>query len=217
MRGCMFVSRGIRSLGLLNGRLTSGMRGRRGTGLAWGVGCAWGCSWYSGFSSSFVFFASGCSPRLCASLCRLWQRRGRLRLLRLKPWSPCRISESQLKERNSMKKADQQMQIRLANKAAFEDLALRWRNSMTGETEPDLREALLNMVCDYFTSAWVHGNLRQVLSDLMDGIGDWRMPLQLTAENQISDEARAALKRIKPDDAGRDPNWTWAWDEGELD
>ena len=33
----------------------------------------------------------------------------------------------------------------------FEALALRWREPRTGETEPDLRKAVLKMVCDYFS------------------------------------------------------------------
>jgi hypothetical protein len=50
-----------------------------------------------------------------------------------------------------MLNAEQQQRIIKANNEAFEELARRWRNPESGETEPDLGKALLKMVCDYMT------------------------------------------------------------------
>jgi len=47
---------------------------------------------------------------------------------------------------------------------------------------------------------------------------DERLPIELTDENQIPDEARAVLKRLGPDDhipAGS--TLEWDWDDGQLD
>src|SRR5260221_8291482 len=44
---------------------------------------------------------------------------------------------------------EEQKQIIQSNRAAFEALALRWRNPKTGDTEFNLGEAVLNMICDY--------------------------------------------------------------------
>ena len=48
-----------------------------------------------------------------------------------------------------MLSSDEQEQIIRANKKAFEELALSWRNPETGETEPDLRQAVGKMICEY--------------------------------------------------------------------
>jgi hypothetical protein len=44
-----------------------------------------------------------------------------------------------------MLNAEEQGQIIKANNEAFEELALRWREPKTGETESDLRKAVLRL------------------------------------------------------------------------
>jgi hypothetical protein len=45
---------------------------------------------------------------------------------------------------------EEQKRIIQTNRAAFEALALEWRSCITGDTESDLAQAVLNMVGDYF-------------------------------------------------------------------
>jgi hypothetical protein len=46
----------------------------------------------------------------------------------------------------------EQEKIVRENNRAFEELAKRWRNPETGQTEPDLCRAVLEMVCQYFST-----------------------------------------------------------------
>ena len=48
-----------------------------------------------------------------------------------------------------MLSADEQERIIKVNKEAFEQLALSWRNPETGESEPDLRQAVRKVICEY--------------------------------------------------------------------
>jgi hypothetical protein len=115
----------------------------------------------------------------------------------------------------NMLNAEQQEQIIKANKEAFETLALRWRKPETGETEPDLRKAVLKMVCDYFSVPGCGSDrLYHLISDLQDAAfeGDNRPPVELM-EGEIESEVRARLKQLYTDpDPGR-----WYWDDGEWD
>jgi hypothetical protein len=118
--------------------------------------------------------------------------------------------------------ATEQLRIIEANHEAFEELALRWPNPQTGEPESDLKQAVLNMVCDYFNAPGCASmKLLKLISDRYDAAEeDDRLPIELTDENQIPDQVRAVLKRLGPDDnlpPGRSPYWfwddgTWAWE-----
>jgi hypothetical protein len=114
-----------------------------------------------------------------------------------------------------MLNAEQQEQIIKANNQAFEQLALRWREPRTGETEPDLRKAVLKMVCDYFSVPGCGSDdLHHLISGLQDEAlkGDKRDPIELM-EGEIASELRATLKQLYTDpDPGQ-----WDWDDGEWD
>ena len=114
-----------------------------------------------------------------------------------------------------MLNAQQQEQIIKANNEAFEELARRWRDPQTGETELDLREAVLKMVCDYFSVPGCGSDdLYRLISGLQDEAlgGDKRDPIELM-EGEIPSELRASLKRLYTD---RDPG-CWCWDDGEWE
>jgi len=114
-----------------------------------------------------------------------------------------------------MLNAEQQEQIIKANNQAFEQLALRWREPRTGETEPDLRKGVLKMVCDYFSVPGCGSDdLHHFISGLQDEAlkGDKRDPIELM-EGEIPSELRARLKRLHTDP---DPG-SWQWDDGEWD
>jgi hypothetical protein len=114
-----------------------------------------------------------------------------------------------------MLNAEQQEQIIKANNQAFEQLALRWREPRTGETGPDLRKAVLKMVCDYFSVPGCGSDdLHHLISGLQDEAlkGDKRDPIELM-EGEIRSELRARLKRLHTDP---DPG-SWQWDDGEWD
>lgn len=123
-----------------------------------------------------------------------------------------------------MLSADQQEKIIRANREAFEELARQWRDPQTGSSQPDLKQAVINMVCDYF-SAPGYGcsseGLLKLISEIYDTAAneeDDRLPIQLTDANQIPDQIRAVLKRLGPDDdipLGR--TLEWDWDDGEWD
>ncbi len=111
--------------------------------------------------------------------------------------------------------AAEQEQIIKANNEAFEELALRWREPKTGETEPDLRKAVLKMVCDYFSVlgfSFAGDDLYSLISRLQKAALGQDHPLELT-EKAISIETRAELKNLYADpDPGR-----WDWDESQWD
>jgi hypothetical protein len=124
--------------------------------------------------------------------------------------------------------ADEQLQIIKANREAFEELARQWRDPQTGSRRPDLKEAVINMLRDYFDAPGGSSEeLLQLFSSVYDRATleedkrppiDQRMPLHLTDENQIPDEMRAVLKRLGPDDdIPRGRIREWDWDEGEWD
>ena len=50
-----------------------------------------------------------------------------------------------------MLSADEQERIIKTNNQASEELALRWRDPQTGETEPDVKRAIQRMVCSYLS------------------------------------------------------------------
>jgi hypothetical protein len=116
-----------------------------------------------------------------------------------------------------MLNAEQQEQIIKANNQAFEQLALRWREPRTGETGPDLRKAVVKMVCDYFSVpcfGYAGDKLCQLISNLQDAAlaGDARDPVDLI-EGEIASELRATLKQLYTDpEPGQ-----WDWDDGEWD
>jgi hypothetical protein len=98
-----------------------------------------------------------------------------------------------------MLNAEEQGQIIKANNEAFEELALRWRDPQTGETEPDLGKAVLKMVCEYFSvpgCGCAGDKLHHVISRLQDLAleGDSRNPIELMV-GEIPSELRAHLKR----------------------
>ncbi len=101
-----------------------------------------------------------------------------------------------------MLSADKQEEIIRANRGAFEELARRWRDPQTGSLRPDLKQAVINMVRDYFGAPGCStGQLLELISDLYDAAEeDDRLPIELTDENQIPDQVRAVLKRLGPDD-----------------
>jgi len=121
-----------------------------------------------------------------------------------------------------MLSADEQEHIIRANKEAFEQLALSWRNPETGETEPDLRQAVRKMICEYLAvpgyacAGWVlHDLIGSLQGAALDE--DYRPEIQPT-EEKISDGVRAALKRLGPDGHISDgATLCWDWDEGEWD
>lgn len=51
-----------------------------------------------------------------------------------------------------MLSSKEQQQIIRENNRALEELARRWRNPETRQTEPDLCRAVLEMVCSYFST-----------------------------------------------------------------
>jgi len=111
--------------------------------------------------------------------------------------------------------ANEQERIIKTNNQAFKELALRWRDPQTGETEPDLRKAVVKIVCDFFSVPGCDGyNLYHLISDLQDAAlrGDARDPVELI-EGEIASELKARLKQLYTDpDPGR-----WFWDDGEWD
>jgi hypothetical protein len=128
-----------------------------------------------------------------------------------------------LKKRKNIKNifpmlsADEQEQIIKANNEAFKELARGWRDPSTGQTEPDLRKAVVKMVCDYFSVpcfGYAGDKLCQLISNLQDAAlaGDARDPVDLI-EGEIPSELRARLKRLHTDP---DPG-SWQWDDGEWD
>jgi hypothetical protein len=121
-----------------------------------------------------------------------------------------------------MLSADEQEEIIRANREAFEELAHRWRDPQTGSPRPDLKQAVMNMVCDYFSApGYSSEQLLKLISEIYDTAAneeDERQPIELTDENQIPDQIRAVLKRLGPDDdipPGR--TLEWDWDSGEWD
>lgn len=116
-----------------------------------------------------------------------------------------------------MLSADEQEQIIKANNEAFKELARGWRDPGTGQTEPDLRKAVVRMVCDYFSVpcfGYAGDELCQLISNLQDAAlaGDARDPVDLI-EGEIASELRATLKQLYTD-----PNpGQWDWDDGEWD
>jgi hypothetical protein len=121
-----------------------------------------------------------------------------------------------------MLSADEQEHIIRANRQAFEQMALSWRNPETGETEPDLRQAARKMICDYLAVpgyCCVGDRLYELIESLQEAAldEDSRPEIQLT-EEKISDAVRAALKRLGPDDNIPDgTTLCWDWDDGEWD
>jgi hypothetical protein len=116
---------------------------------------------------------------------------------------------------SSMLSADEQERIIKANNEAFKELALRWRDPGTGETEPDLRKAVVKMVCDFFSVPGCGGDdLYQLISNMQNAAlkGDARDPVELV-EGEIESELRASLKQLHTDP---DPG-CWYWDDGEWD
>jgi hypothetical protein len=67
----------------------------------------------------------------------------------------------------------EQKQIIQTNRAAFEALALRWRNPTTGDTERDLYKAVFDMIADYCTvciapggnASWVRSTITELLTE----------------------------------------------------
>ena len=114
-----------------------------------------------------------------------------------------------------MLSADEQEQIIKANNEAFKELARGWRDRSTGQTEPDLRKAVVKMVCDYFSVpcfGYAGDKLCQLISNLQDAAlaGDARDPVDLI-EGEIASELRATLKQLYTDPG------QWDWDDGEWD
>jgi hypothetical protein len=102
-----------------------------------------------------------------------------------------------------MLNAEQQEQIIKANDEAFEELALRWREPKTGDTESDLRKAVLKMVCEYFSvpgCGCSGDDLYHLISGLQDEAleGDKRAPIE-PMKGEIPSELRANLKRLYTD------------------
>jgi len=114
-----------------------------------------------------------------------------------------------------MLRADEQDEIIRANRAAFEELARTWRDPQTGSPQPNLEQATIAMVCDYFSVPGLGDNR---LFDLLSEISvaaheeDARALIELTDENQIPDHIRARLKQLGPDHGT-----SWDWDTGEWD
>jgi len=108
--------------------------------------------------------------------------------------------------------AAEQEQIIKANNEAFEELALKCRNPQTGEREPDLKVAVRQMVCNYFSVRGWTDPLYSLLSRLQNAALGQDDPLELT-EKTISTETRTELKNLYADpDPGR-----WDWDPGQWD
>src|SRR5438477_7873805 len=110
---------------------------------------------------------------------------------------------------------DEQEEIIKGNNQHFNELALRWRDPRTGETEPDLRKAVVKMVCDFFSApGWGSDDLYQLISDLQDEAlrGDARDPVELS-EEEITSQTREKLKILYTDP---DPGH-WDWDESNWD
>ena len=127
-------------------------------------------------------------------------------------------------DRKKILSADKQEEIIRANRDALEELARAWRDPLTGEGPRDLKQAVINMVCEYFSAPGYGISSDQfytLISEMYDDAAnedDDMEPIQLSDENQISEEARAALKRLAPDDdipPGR--TLKWDWDDGEWD
>jgi len=83
--------------------------------------------------------------------------------------------------------AAEQEQIIKANNEAFEELALKCRNPQTGEREPDLKVAVRQMVCNYFSVRGWTDPLYSLLSRLQNAALGQDDPLELT-EKTISTE-----------------------------
>jgi hypothetical protein len=109
--------------------------------------------------------------------------------------------------------ATQQEQIIEANRGAFEELALKWRNPQTGKREPNLEAAARQMACDYFSvrcCSIADDKLYNQIASLQRVEQD--DSLELT-EEEISTETRTELKNLVADPVpGR-----WYWDDGEWD
>lgn len=121
-----------------------------------------------------------------------------------------------------MLSADQQEEIIRANRQAFEELARSWRDPKNGSPRPDLKQAIINMVCDYFSApGYGSEQLLRLISALYDAAAneeDERHLIEFTDENQIPKQARAVLKRLEPDvDLPLGVTPEWAWDDGEWD
>jgi hypothetical protein len=116
-----------------------------------------------------------------------------------------------------MLSADEQERIIKTNNEAFEELALRWRDPQTGETEPDLKKAVQRMVCSYLSVPCYSCNgdrLYSLICGLQEAAAeeDGRVPVKLTEED-IPAEARKILKTSYADpDSGH-----WDWDDAEWD
>src|ERR1700746_3658581 len=92
----------------------------------------------------------------------------------------------------------EQQQIIKANDVAFEELARRWRDPQTGETEPDLKKAVQRMVCSYLSVPCYSCNgdrLYSLICGLQEAAAeeDGRVPVKLTEED-IPGEAKKILK-----------------------
>jgi hypothetical protein len=88
-----------------------------------------------------------------------------------------------------MLSAKEQKLIIQTNRAAFEALALRWRNPRTGDTERDLYKAVLNMICDYCSvpgcnTSWVRSTISELLAEANAGDSRQRVSLDLTSEDK---------------------------------
>jgi hypothetical protein len=116
-----------------------------------------------------------------------------------------------------MLSAHEQELIIKTNNQAFEELALRWRDPQTGETEPDVKRAVQRMVCGYLTVPCYScdgDRLYSLICRLQEAAAeeDGRVPVKLTEED-IPAEARKILKTSYADP---DPGH-WDWDDSEWD
>ena len=101
-----------------------------------------------------------------------------------------------------MLSADEQERIIKTNNQASEELALRWRDPQTGETEPDVKRAIQRMVCSYLSVPCYSCNgdrLYSLICGLQEAAAeeDGRVPVKLTEED-IPAEARKISKRHMP-------------------
>jgi hypothetical protein len=116
-----------------------------------------------------------------------------------------------------MLSAASQERIIKTNNQAFEELALRWRDPQTGETEPDVKRAVQRMVCSYLSVPCYscdRDRLYALICRLQEASAeeDGRVPIKLT-EEEIPVEASKILKTSHADP---DPGH-WDWDDSEWD
>ncbi len=111
----------------------------------------------------------------------------------------------------------EQKQIIQSNRAAFEALALRWRNPKTGDTEFDLGEAVLNMICDYCcppgsSISLLRHEISKWLAEANEE--DRQAPLAPTTE-QIPSHIRAKFKDFLTGSDSYPDFWYWNDDKWE--